>query len=107
MGKPIGAAVPRLKNTLNRAIGSITTDLRKKRGLRQKDLAQTVEVSVRMIAGLERGEHSLRLHVVEKVARHFDMPLSALIKRAERVQETERNSKDAVPLELGNEPRGE
>lgn len=86
VGKPIGAAVPRLKNTLNQAIGSITTDLRKKRGLRQVDLAKSVEVSVRMIAGMERGEHNLHLRAVEKVARHFGMPLSALIRRAERLQ---------------------
>ncbi len=47
---------------------------------------------------MERGEHSLHLRVAEKVARHFGMPLSALIRRAEKLQRV------AVQIEVGTDP---
>ncbi len=47
---------------------------------------------------MERGEHSLHLLVTEKVARHFGMRLSTLIRKAEQLQE------EAIQAEVGANP---
>jgi putative transcriptional regulator len=75
-----------LANTLTQAIGSIVTDLRTSAHLSQEQVAALVGCSSRTITGIERGEHSVRVDVLENVANHFGLSLSELFQRAENLR---------------------
>jgi transcriptional regulator with XRE-family HTH domain len=63
---------------LNRRIGARVADLRSKKGLSLKDLAELSGVSRSMISLIERGATSPTAVVLEKLAAALNVPLAAL-----------------------------
>ena len=50
-------------------------ELRKHRGIRQEDLANTLEVSRQTIGSLENGRYNPSIQLAFKIARYFDMSI--------------------------------
>lgn len=48
-------------------------ELRKKRGIKQEDLARTLEVSRQTIGSLENGRYNPSILLAFKIARYFDL----------------------------------
>lgn len=49
--------------------------LRKKRGLKQEDLAKALEVSRQTIGSLENGRYNPSIQLAFRIARYFDKPI--------------------------------
>ena len=52
--------------------------LRRKRGIRQEDLAQALGVSRQTIISLEKGKYNPSLALALRLARYFAMPVEAI-----------------------------
>ena len=52
--------------------------LRRKRGIRQEDLAQVLGVSRQTIISLEKGKYNPSLALALRLARYFAMPVEAI-----------------------------
>ena len=48
-------------------------EIRKQRGIRQEDLAETLEVSRQTIGSLENGRYNPSINLAFKIARYFKM----------------------------------
>ena len=53
-------------------------ELRKQRGIRQEDLANTLEVSRQTIGSLENGRYNPSIQLAFKIARYFDMSIEEI-----------------------------
>ena len=53
-------------------------ELRKQRGIRQEDLANTLEVSRQTIGSLENGRYNPSSQLAFKIARYFDMSIEEI-----------------------------
>src|SRR4051812_48151006 len=84
MAKPIGSDRVRATNNLGAALGSEMTFLRVKKGWSQNKFAHVLGYDERYIRQLEQGSKSPTLRTLSNVAAAFAIPLSTLIKRAER-----------------------
>lgn len=74
------------KNTpAAKALGSVVTRYRERRGMKKQELAYEAELSVNTIKRLENGEYGIGLHVLFAVASALQLPASLLIKEAEAV----------------------
>ena len=60
-------------------MGARVRDIRHARGLTQERLAESLEVSPRYLAGIERGERNLTLDSVDLLARQLDVDSLALL----------------------------
>ena len=54
-------------------------ELRKNKGLRQKDIAEALEISVTCYAGYEQGAHEPDFKVLCKIARYFGVSADYLL----------------------------
>lgn len=70
-------------STLRVAFGRTIREIRLELGLSQEKLAQKVKVSRNFLGSVERGESSLSLEVVERLARAVDIRLSDLFIKVE------------------------
>jgi transcriptional regulator with XRE-family HTH domain len=70
-------------STLRVAFGRTIREIRLELGLSQEKLAQKVKVSRNFLGSVERGESSLSLEVVERLARAVDIRLSDLFMKVE------------------------
>jgi transcriptional regulator with XRE-family HTH domain len=70
-------------STLQVAFGRTIREIRLELGLSQEKLAQKVKVSRNFLGSVERGESSLSLEVVERLARAMDIRLSDLFIKVE------------------------
>lgn len=84
MAKPIGADRKRVAVDLGTALGAEFTRLRTEQGWSQTKLGELVGYDERYIRQLERGTKSPTLRTVSNIAAAFGVPVSALIKQAER-----------------------
>ena len=84
MAKRIGADKERKTHTLAASLGNQITRLRPKRGWSQIMLAEVLGYDERYIRQLEQGTKSPTLRTLVNVAHAFEIPVSTLIKRAER-----------------------
>ena len=84
MAKPIGADRKRVAVDLGTALGAEFTRLRTQRGWSQTKLGELVGYDERYIRQLERGTKSPTLRTLSNIAAVFGVPVSALIKRAEK-----------------------
>jgi transcriptional regulator with XRE-family HTH domain len=84
MAKPIGADRKRVAVDLGTALGAEFTRLRTERGWSQTKLGELVGYDERYIRQLERGTKSPTLRTLTNIAAAFGVPVSALIKQAER-----------------------
>ena len=84
MAKPIGADRKRVAVDLGTALGAEFTRLRTERGWSQSKLSELVGYDERYIRQLERGTKSPTLRTLSNIAATFGVPVSALIKRAEK-----------------------
>lgn len=53
-------------------------ELRKQRGIKQEDLANTLEVSRQTICSLENGRYTPSIQLAFKIARYFDMSIEEI-----------------------------
>ncbi len=53
-------------------------ELRKQRGIKQEDLANTLEVSRQTIGSLENGRYTPSIQLAFKIARYFDMSIEEI-----------------------------
>lgn len=53
-------------------------ELRKQRGVRQEDLAQTLGVSRQTVISLEKGKYNPSLALAFKLARYFALPIEEI-----------------------------
>ena len=53
-------------------------ELRKQRGIKQEDLANTLEVSRQTIGSLENGRYNPSIQLAFKIARYFDMSIEEI-----------------------------
>ena len=53
-------------------------ELRKKRGVKQEDLANALEVSRQTIGSLENGRYNPSIILAFKIARYFDMSIEEI-----------------------------
>jgi transcriptional regulator with XRE-family HTH domain len=84
VAKRIGADKERRTDTLAGSLGAQITRLRLSRGWSQIKLADLVGYDERYIRQLELGAKSPTLRTLINIAQAFAIPLSTLIKRAER-----------------------
>ncbi len=84
MAKPVGADKKRQTRNLAEAIGALITDLRKKRGWSQAELAYRTRCNESTIRILEMATKSPTLRTLEDVAAAFSMDVVALIIAAKR-----------------------
>jgi len=84
MAKPIGADRIRRSTDLGTALGAELTRLRSKRGWSQSRIAEIVGYDERYIRELERGSKSPTLRTLMNIAAVFGLPVSKLIRAAER-----------------------
>jgi transcriptional regulator with XRE-family HTH domain len=71
-------------HTLRGRLGQVIQRRRRKAGLSWRTLGRLCGVSHNTIRNLERGERSTRLDIIERIAWALDLPLSRLIREAER-----------------------
>ncbi len=64
-------------------IGEAIIKLRKDKRLSQEVLAAEAGIDRRYMSDIEQGKRNLSLDVLNRLASYFEMPLSALIKKAE------------------------
>lgn len=62
--------MPALKNRLE--------ELRKQRGIRQEELAATLEVSRQTIGSLENGRYNPSILLAFKISRYFGLPIEEI-----------------------------
>lgn len=84
VAKRIGADNSRRTNTLAESLGAEITRLRTKQGWSQVKLADLIGYDERYIRQLEQGTKSPTLRTLVNIASAFHMPVSTLIRRAER-----------------------
>jgi transcriptional regulator with XRE-family HTH domain len=84
MAKPVGADKKRQARNLAEAIGALITDLRKKKGWSQPELAYRARCNESTIRILEMATKSPTLRTLEDVAGAFSMDVVALIVAAKR-----------------------
>ena len=53
-------------------------ELRKQRGIKQEDLANTLEVSRQTIGSLENGRYTPSIQLAFKIARYFDTSIEEI-----------------------------
>ena len=53
-------------------------ELRRRRGIRQEDLAQALGVSRQTVISLEKGKYNPSLSLAFRLARYFGMPIEAI-----------------------------
>lgn len=53
-------------------------EIRKQRGIRQEELAQTLEVSRQTIGSLENGRYNPSIILAFKIARYFDLTIEEI-----------------------------
>ncbi|MBQ4610082.1 MAG: helix-turn-helix transcriptional regulator [Clostridia bacterium] len=53
-------------------------ELRRRRGIRQEDLAQALGVSRQTVISLEKGKYNPSLALAFRLARYFGMPIEAI-----------------------------
>jgi transcriptional regulator with XRE-family HTH domain len=70
--------------SLRRAFGEHLRALREARGLSQERLGSKASLSGKFVGEVERGEKSISLDTLWRVARALGLPLGALIPRASR-----------------------
>lgn len=61
------------------SIGLNIRDLRETNRLTRKELADIAGVSVKSISAYENGTRIPRMHVIERMARYFQIPNSAIV----------------------------
>jgi transcriptional regulator with XRE-family HTH domain len=81
---------PRLRRgskplVLGKALAKAIRDLREEQGITQETLAEDSDLSVNFISELERGIKSPSLGSLEMLCHGFEVPLSDLIRRAEKL----------------------
>ena len=84
MAKPIGADRKRTVDNLATALGAELTRLRMEHGWSQNKLGDLVGYDEGYVRQLERGTKSPTLRTLSNLAAVFGIPVSALIKRAEK-----------------------
>jgi transcriptional regulator with XRE-family HTH domain len=84
MAKPIGADRKRVAVDLGTALGAEFTRLRTERGWPQSKFGELVGYDERYIRQLERGTKSPTLRTLSNIAAAFGIPVSALLKQAEK-----------------------
>lgn len=84
MAKRIGADRERRTDTLAGSLGDQITRMRIRRGWSQIKLADVLGYDERYIRQLEQGSKSPTLRTLINIADAFGIPVSTLIKRAER-----------------------
>lgn len=90
-------------------IGDKITELRKKKGWSQSDLAKAIEASRDIIGKYERNENSPSIEMALKIAKAFDVPVDYLlgegthaqydketVKRIEAIEDLDPNTKTVV-----------
>ena len=85
MAKRIGADKTRKTDTLAASLGAEITRLRVARGWSQVKFAEVLGYDERYVRQLERGTKSPTLRTLGNIATAFRIPVSALIRRAERL----------------------
>jgi len=84
VAKPIGGDKKRQARNLGEAIGALVTDLRKRKGWSQLELADRVGCSEGSVRILEMATKSPTLRTLENVAGAFSMDVVALIVAAKQ-----------------------
>ena len=84
MAKRIGADKARRMRNLGESLGAEITRLRLTKGLSQVKFAEILGYDERYVRQLEQGTKSPTLRTLENLAKAFGVPLSALIRTAER-----------------------
>lgn len=84
MAKPVGADKKRVAVDLGTAVGAELTRLRTQRGWSQSKFGKMVGYDEGYIRQLERGTKSSTLRTLSNIAAAFGVPVSALIRGAER-----------------------
>ena len=84
MAKRIGADKARRTGTLGGSLGAEITRLRVIRGWSQVKFSEVLGYDERYVRQLEQGTKSPTLRTLVNVAGAFQIPLSTLIRRAER-----------------------
>ena len=84
MAKRIGADKARTTDTLGESLGAEITRLRLAKGLSQVKFAELLGYDERYIRQLERGSKSPTLRTLTHLAEAFGIPVSTLLKKAER-----------------------
>jgi transcriptional regulator with XRE-family HTH domain len=84
VAKPIGSDKKRQSRNLGEAVGALVTDLRKKKGWSQNEMAERLGFNVSTVTILETATKSPTLRTLQVVARGFGLEVSTLIRAAER-----------------------
>jgi transcriptional regulator with XRE-family HTH domain len=70
---------------LKRDIGRSIAEVRDRRGLTQKELAERLGCSIEAIASLERGQNFPRFRILVALARELRVPLRDLVDQADQI----------------------
>jgi transcriptional regulator with XRE-family HTH domain len=60
-------------------IGEVIVNLRKQKGVKQKDLAVSVGISATYLSLIEHNEQKPSIDVIAKIAGYFDLPVTSLL----------------------------
>ena len=74
------------KLTIQSKIGLAIRKLRKDRNISQEKLALESEVDRRYLSDLENGKRNVSIDILERLANHFEMDLSDVLKIAETIE---------------------
>lgn len=63
-------------------IGEVIVDLRKQKGIKQKEIAEGLGVSVTYLSRIENNEQKPSVDLITKIATFLDVPVSAIVFKA-------------------------
>lgn len=70
-------------------IGEVIVDLRKQKGLKQKELAKGLKISAAYLSQVEHNEQKPSVALIANIANYFDLPITALFFRALEIDKLE------------------
>jgi putative transcriptional regulator len=63
-------------------IGEVIVDLRKQKGVKQKDLATALDISAAYLSQVEHNEEKPSVSLIANIANYFDLPVTAIFFKA-------------------------
>lgn len=63
-------------------IGEVIVTLRKQKGVKQKDLAESLGITATYLSLIEHGEQKPSIALISSIANYFDLPITVILYKA-------------------------